>query len=100
MYRYLVCLILLFFCTLFSPGYVRSPMTDVVREQKRDMLFFVDDPVYAARLMIDAMERNVGVFCFPWGTFIITRLFLWLPQILKEKLVRIYLPRRTCLNKL
>jgi len=62
--------------TTICPGFVKTPMTDVMKGPMPWMLEAGD----AARRMVRALGRRRKVYNFPWQTTILTKVTRWLPD--------------------
>jgi len=62
--------------TTLSPGFVNTPMINGVPRPKRFLL----EPDEAARRMVRAIERGVGVYRFPWPASAVMRVARVLPD--------------------
>jgi short-subunit dehydrogenase len=69
--------------TTFCPGFVKTPMTDVMHNPM-PWLMNADE---AARRMVRALRRRRKVYNFPWQTALLMRLTRWAPDWLIARVV-------------
>jgi len=79
--------------SVICPGFVKSPMTDVLVKKKiyLPLLMEADE---AAQIMKDGLERNVSIIAFPFAITFMTSLLSGLVAPLRERFISFTSPKR------